>query len=198
MKEGKVILCTGGIGGGKSAVVKAFAALGVPSFDTDSCAKRLYDEDSGILEQIASVAGSDVVVCGRLDRKALSRRIFADSSLLEKVESIVHPAVIERFREWQRGCGSRIVVIESAVMLQKPALRDIPDYVVYVTAPRDVRVRRVMERDGVTEEEVLRRMDCQEDLSSRADCVIETDDRQMILPVLKDIIEKLENGKDRS
>ena len=191
-------MCTGGIGGGKSAVVKAFAALGVPSFDTDSCAKRLYDEDPVILGKIAAVVGSDVVVCGRLDRKALSRRIFSDPSLLEKVESIVHPAVIGRFKEWQRGCGSRLVVIESAVMLQKPALKDIPDYVVYVTAPRDVRARRVMERDGLTEEEVLQRMDCQEDLGNRADCVIETDDRQMILPVLKDIIEKLENGKDRS
>ncbi len=198
MESGKVILCTGGIGCGKSGIMKAFAAMGVPSFDTDNCAKRLYDEDLDILESIADVAGRDVVVSGRLDRKALARRIFSDPSLLERVESIVHPAVIDRFRKWQRGCGSRVVVIESAVMLQKPALMDIPDYVLYVTAPRDVRIRRVMERDGVTEEEVLRRMDCQEDLSSRADCVIETNDRQMILPVLTDIMEKLKNGKDRS
>ncbi len=191
-------MCTGGIGGGKSAVVKAFAALGVPAFDTDRCAKSLYDEDSGILEKIVAVAGPDVAASGKLDRKALSRKIFADPFLLEKVESIVHPAVVGRFREWQRVCGSRLVVIESAVMLQKPSLKDIPDYVVYVTAPRQVRLRRVMDRDGATEEEVLRRMDCQEDMSGSADCVIETDDRQMILPVLKEIIEKLENGKDRS
>lgn len=198
METGKVILCTGGIGSGKSFVVKAFAALGVPGFDTDSCAKRLYDEDSGLLEKIVRVAGRDVVAGGRLDRKKLSRRIFEDPSLLEKVESVVHPAVVERFRRWQIDCGAPVVVIESAVMLQKPALMDIPDYVVYVTAPRALRVRRVMERDGLSEEEVSLRIACQEDLSSRADFVIETDDRQMILPALMDIIEKLKNGKDRS
>lgn len=198
METGKVILCTGGIGSGKSFVVKAFAALGVPGFDTDRCARNLYDEESGVLEKIVQAAGRDVITGGRLDRKELSRRIFAEPSLLEKVETVVHPAVVERFRRWQRDCGAPVVVIESAVMLQKPSLRDIPDYVLYVTAPRAVRVRRVMERDGLSEEEVSLRIACQEDLSSRADFVIETDDRQMILPALMDIIEKLKNGKDRS
>lgn len=198
MALGKTILCTGGIGSGKSAVVKALSALGVPAFDTDRCAKNLYEKNGELLGRVAGVVGSDIIVDGHLDRKALSAKIFSDSEALEKVEAVVHPAVIREFESWKAGCGAETVVIESAVMLQKAALRDIPDYVLYVTAPRDVRVGRVMARDGLSREAVLRRMECQEDLSARADFVIETDDRQMILPALIDIIEKLKNGKDRS
>ena len=198
MAAAGTILCTGGIGSGKSCVVKALSALGVPSFDTDSCAKALYEKDGKLLGRVADAVGSDVIVDGHLDRKALASKIFSDSGALEKVEAIVHPAVIREFGRWKAGCGADVVVIESAVMLQKTALRDIPDYVLYVTAPRDVRVGRVMARDGLSREAVLKRMECQEDLSARADFVIETDDRQMILPALIDIIEKLKNGKDRS
>ena len=198
MKGCKTILCTGGIGSGKSFVVKALQIMGVPSFDMDSCAKALYDEDPSLLRDVASVAGEDIVEGGRLVRSRLASRIFSSPDLLEKVEALVHPAVLRRFESWKEQQASKVVVVESAILLQKPALRSVPDYILYVTAPEEERIRRVQMRDGASREEVLHRMAAQTDFSAEADYIIETNDRQPIIPALKEIIEQIKNGKNRS
>lgn len=199
MKNSKVILCTGGIGSGKSCVVKAFQSLGVPSYDCDGAAKRLYDEDNQLLNAVAVIVGDDVVVNGRLDRARLAERIFSDEVCRQKIENIVHPAVIRDFEKWKESQSSEVVVIESAVMLMKPSLVGVPDFVLEISAPDSLRVRRVMERDNASEDEVLRRINSQRYEALReADWHIETDDRHDILPVLIDIIEIVKNGKDRS
>ena len=198
MKTSKVILCTGGIGSGKSYVIRAFNAAGIPSYDTDAAAKRLYDTDPELLEAVSGIAGKDVAVDGHLDKVVLAARIFADSSLLEKIEAIVHPAVISDFRRWQdEQCGD-VVIMESAIMLEKPSLRGVADYVVAVSAPEELRIRRVMERDGVTKEAVLSRMARQwsdEQREKCADFIIVTDERHQIVPEIVKIIETGKNGK---
>jgi len=199
MKNSKVILCSGGIGSGKSCIVKAFESLGVPSYDCDSAAKRLYDQDGELLEEIVSIVGKDVVENGKLDRRMLAQRIFADEQCRERVEAAVHPAVIRDFEQWKASQTSEIVMIESAIILLKPALAKVPDYILEVTAPDEVRVRRVMERDSSSEDAVRHRIEAQRDKPLRsADWTIETDDRHDVLPQIIDIIEQLKNGKDRS
>jgi len=196
MKESKVILCSGGIGSGKSFVAKALSVIGIPSFDTDACAKTLYETDPEILGAVSTVAGSDIVQNGHLDKKIFAERIFADKRLLGKIEEIVHPAVIKRFEEWKALQNSRVVAVESAIMLQKPALRDIPDFILYIDAPVEERIARVCQRDSLSKEDVIRRMESQENFASQADYIIETNDRQPILPALIKIKEKLENEKN--
>lgn len=201
MKRSKVILCTGGIGSGKSYVIRAFNAAGIPSYDTDAAAKRLYDTDRELLDAVSEIAGKDVSVDGHLDRGLLASRIFADSSLLGKIEAVVHPAVIRDFRRWEEKQSVEVVIIESAIMLEKPSLRGVADYVLVVSAPEELRIRRVMERDGISREAVLSRMARQWNDRQReeyADFIIVTDERHQIVPEIVKIIETVKNGKDRS
>ena len=196
-----MILCTGGIGSGKSYVIRAFNAAGIPSYDTDAAAKRLYDIDRELLDAVSEIAGKDVSVDGHLDRGLLASRIFADSSLLGKIEAVVHPAVIRDFRRWEEKQSVEVVIIESAIMLEKPSLRGVADYVLVVSAPEELRIKRVMERDGISREAVLSRMARQWNDRQReeyADFIIVTDERHQIVPEIVKIIETVKNGKDRS
>jgi len=189
-----VLLCTGGIGSGKSFVVKAFNTLGYPSYDCDAAAKELYDRDPQLLEQVAQLAGGEIIKDGRLDRKAFAERLFADKGLLSKVEALVHPAVIRDFEKWKQAQQGRVVIIESAILLERPNLKRVADRIIAVTAPRDIRICRVIERDGCTQDEVLARMGRQwsdEQRAKVADWVIENDGKQAILPQILNIIEKL-------
>lgn len=194
MNDSRVILCTGGIGSGKSCVVQAFRVLGVPAYDCDRSAKELYDRDARLLASVADLAGPGVLdAAGRLDRRALAGRIFADPALLDAVEALVHPAVIRDFTAWKAAQDTALVVIESAILLEKPRFAGLYDTVVTVAAPEDVRIGRVVARDACTPAQVRRRMAAQWDdaaRAARADYVLENNDRQSMLPAIMDIIEK--------
>ncbi len=197
----RTILCTGGIGSGKSVVVRVFRELGIPSYDCDLAAKDLYDRDPVLLADVVRLVGSRVLDSeGRLDRSALAGRIFSDPQLLRELEALVHPAVLRDFARWRASRPEPLVVLESAILLEKPVPGGVYDYVLAVTAPEEVRVARVMARDGVTEAEVRRRMSLQwsdAQRAERADFVLENNDRPAILPAIMHIIEKLqEDGKD--
>jgi len=196
-----VILCTGGIGSGKSVVVRVLDELGVPSYDCDRSAKELYDRDPKLLSEIVGLAGPEVLdASGRLDRAALAGRIFRDGDLLRQVEELVHPAVVRDFAAWLAARPEPIVAIESAILLEKPMFASMYDSVLVVTAPEDVRIARVMARDGVSEAQVRRRMALQWSDGRRAACadfVLENNDRQAILPALLNMLAKIsEDGKD--
>lgn len=194
----KVILCTGGIGSGKSFVVKAFSVMGIPSYDCDSAAKRLYDTDRALIARVAEIAGKDVAPEGRIDRTALAKKIFADRDMLTRIEGVVHPAVIRDFENWKNASGSDVVLIESAIMLQKSIFDGLPDFVLMVTCPEEERIERVKVRDGLSRQEIISRMEAQKEYPGRADFIIETNDRQAIIPAIIEIIQKLKNEKDRS
>jgi len=198
MKESSVILCTGGIGSGKSYVVKVFNALDIPSYDSDSRTKLLYDRDRALLESINTIAGGDVVKDGVLQRAAFAAKIFSDPDMLARVESVVHPAVAADFLKWKEEQQSDIVLMESAILLEKPLLLPLIDYVLVVHAPLECRVESVMARDNVSRERVLQRISNQWSDSRRlemADFSIETNDRDSIIEKVMDIIRKIRDGK---
>lgn len=193
MSRPVIIGCTGGIGSGKTNVVRTFDSLGIPGYDCDTRAKELYDEDAELLAEVARIAGDDVIVEGRLDRSRLAARIFSDRDMLSALESVVHPAVIRDFSRWLQEQNTKLVIFESAILLDKPYLREIADFLLLVTAPREVRIARVMARDGLSREAVEGRMANQMDdvqRSRMADYTIETNDRDAILPQLLSIIQK--------
>lgn len=193
MSRPVIIGCTGGIGSGKTYVVKAFDGLGVPGYDCDARAKELYDEDAGLLADVAAIAGEDVIVDGRLDRGRLAARIFSDRDMLARIESVVHPAVTRDFYRWLEVQNSKLVIFESAILLDKPYLRDMADFVLVVTAPEELRIERVMARDGLPREAVERRMANQMSDAERramADYILETNDRDAIIPQLLSIIQR--------
>lgn len=191
----KVLLCTGGIGSGKSFVVAMLRAMGCPAYDCDARAKALYDEDPQLLAEVASLAGREVLGAdGKLDRKALAARLFADPALRAQVEEKVHPAVIRDFSAWKARQSGPFVVLESAILLEHPQYRDIYDRVLLVSAPDEVRLARVMARDGAPREAVLQRMASQWSEAQRrakADFILENDGEQPLLPQLNSIWKKL-------
>ena len=181
----RTLAVTGGIGSGKSYVVRMFAALGIPVYDADSRTKRLYDEDRGLLSAL------HLVKDGRLDRQYMAGRIFSDRCLLEKVEALVFPEVIADFRTWkERVADAPFAIMESAIYLEKPALAGVADKVLTVLCPEDVRIGRVMARSGMSREQVLARMANQwsdERRTAASDYVIVSDFRNPLLPQVESV-----------
>ena len=168
------VLLTGGIGSGKSAVASVLKKRGVPVWDSDSAAKSLYTPaflDSMEKEFGRSFRAAD----GGLDRKALSAFIFGDDAARERLESILYPALKEEFLRWKAAnAGVPMVVLESAIALSKPMFKGLWDAVVLVEASEEVRLSRVMSRDGSTRDAALSRMRSQS-LPAGADVVIRND-----------------------
>ena len=167
--DGKIVLAvTGGIGSGKSAVCSILASRGIPVYDSDSRTKALYVEVPGLMSRISEAVGTDAAgPDGRPDTRKLASLVFSDPEKLRLLEGIVYPEVKKDFRRWADGLsGSRIVAIESAVILEKPFFRDMYDKVLVVDAPVELRLRRAAARDGSDPERIRARMDEQKLLNS--------------------------------
>lgn len=167
--DGKIVLAvTGGIGSGKSAVCSVLASRGIPVYDSDSRTKALYVEVPGLMSRISEALGTDAAdPDGRPDTRKLASLVFSDPEKLRLLEEIVYPEVKKDFRRWADGLsGSRIVAIESAVILEKPFFRDMYDKVLVVDAPVELRLRRAAARDGSDPGRVRARMDEQKLLNS--------------------------------
>lgn len=195
-----VLAVTGGIGSGKTHIVNMFASMGIPVYLTDDRAKGLYDTSAGLLVSLQSILGDDIVENGKLRKDIMAQRLFADKSLLERVEGVVHPAVIEDFNSWkimQEGKRPPFVIIESAIFLEKPLLRPVADKVLVITAPLDLRISRVQRRSNISEEQILERMNHQwsdEERAKYADYIIVSDETKALIPQLVNIYKDLSYG----
>lgn len=151
------VAITGNIGSGKSYVCSFFKQMGIPVFDSDLEAKRLYDLPE-IKRCITNRFGKDMYLPeGSLDRKRLARVLFSDSCALGYVESILYPVLNARFDAWAQEQDAPYVLYESALIFEKH-LEAMFDAVVVVSASEETRIRRVMSRDHCTEEQVRGRM----------------------------------------
>ena len=188
---------TGGIGSGKSYIARLLEERGIPVYDTDSRAKALYDTDEELREAMISLCGAGIYApSGLLDRKALASLIFADRSLLEQVNALVHPAVRRDFVAWREGLsaeGKRLCALESALLLDA-GLDAYTDGVLAVLADDTLRLQRAMMRDGVGEEAIRARMQhqmSQVELAQRADFLIYNDEAHPLIPQLDSLFDKL-------
>lgn len=152
-----IVGLTGGIGTGKSTVAGMFKDLGVPIYDSDSEAKRLMTESSQLKKAIISLLGEKAYEGEALNRSFIASKVFENPTMLRELNEIVHPAVKEDFKEWAKIQQSPYVIQETALIFEK-ASQDQYDYVILITAPINLRLDRVMRRDGVSEKEVLDRI----------------------------------------
>lgn len=161
---------TGGIGSGKSRLCRLFAERGVAVYDTDAAAKRLMTEDAALVEAIKARFGAESYVDGALNRSYLAGRVFSDEAERQALNGLVHPAVKADFVAWAEQQEGDYVILESALLFEA-GLDALVDVVVAVLAPEPLRVERVQQRDGVSEEQVRSRMAAQlsdEELHRRA------------------------------
>ncbi len=156
----KIVGLTGGIGSGKTTVAKMFASYGVPVYNADIEAKKLMNSSHTIREQLISLLGEETYQNGILNRKYMAGRIFNNPDLLDKANAIIHPKVAANFLQWAKVQTAPYVLKEAAILFESGSFSNC-DAVILVTAPREERIKRVMERDQVSREEVLARMNNQ-------------------------------------
>ena len=178
---------TGGIGSGKSYVCKRLAKRGITVYDCDAAAKRLIRTSPTLQEQIISLVGS-------LEKSAMSRFLLASEANQQAMNAIIHPAV---FRDFE---ASGIEWMESAILFESGA-RELVDKVIVVTAPQEVRIQRVMQRDGITREKAMQWISCQwsqDEVKAHADYEIINDGRADIDSQIDKLIKELEASKYRN
>ena len=184
---------TGGIGSGKTSVCRVFGVLGIPVFSADAEAKEVMDIDTGIILRINTIVGKNLYANGRLDRVELAKLIFNNNRLLEKVNSLVHPVVFSRFREWENKQTAPYVIMEAAILFESGS-PEVVDRVITVVAPIEERVIRVIHRSNLTREQVMERMRNQMSDSERikhSDYVIQNSENDMIIPAVLKIHEDI-------
>ena len=184
---------TGGIGSGKSTVSKIFEVLGIPVYYADEAAKRLMNEDEELKEKIKIQFGDEAYKNGRLDKKYLADIVFTSPEKLALLNTLVHPATLKDADAWMQKQTTPYTLKEAALIFESGAQQNL-DYVIGVTAPAPLRILRTMQRDGITREEVIARMDKQMDNTIKmklCDFVIKNDEQEMLLPQVLALHEKL-------
>lgn len=155
-----VIGITGGIGSGKSIVSAICKAKGYGVYDCDHIAKKIMDNSSALKSQIAEYFGKESLIDGQIDRKYIAQRIFKSENDRKFLNSIVHSAVFDDIHKWISTSSSNLLFIESAI-LASSGIDKICDHIWIVDADEETRIKRVMERNAISRDEVIARINSQ-------------------------------------
>ncbi len=179
-----IIGLTGGIGSGKSTIARTLVRRGYTVYLCDEEAKRIVVEDVVVRAQIEDLLGAEVFVDNIYQPSVVLQKLANDPSLLEHLNAIIHPAVLEDIRAAsKRGKAEDLLFVESAILYES-GVAQVCEYVAAVVAPESVRIARVLKRDpNRNEAEVRRCINRQmtdEELVRCADVVLENDGVQSI------------------
>ena len=176
---------TGGMGSGKTYVCQLLEKRGIPVFYTDTEAKRLIVDDSGVRQRLKDIVGNSLYNQeGKLDKKVMASFLVRGKQWADQVNAVVHPAVRKAMYEWFVVQESHpIVVVECALLFESGLNKDM-DKIVSVVAPLQVRLDRIVRRDGCTEEHARQIISLQQSDDYRMKCsdfVVENDGKSDIL-----------------
>lgn len=181
---------TGGIGSGKSTVAKIFTVMGCHVLNSDEIAKQAYFLPE-IKTQIVGLLGNDAYVNNHsLNKTFIADQLFKDVCMREKINAIIHPAVQQFFARYQRAHSTKVLVKETALLFEAGLSKEV-DYTVVVTAPEDLRLARVMQRDTLNAEQVKARMMAQmpeDEKLALADFVIYNTNNTFLVPQVLQIL----------
>lgn len=190
---------TGGIGSGKSVVSRLLEVMGIPVYISDAESKRVTAADPLIRRGLCELVGEDVFRGGELNKPLLASYLFASSENAQRVNAIIHPRVKEDFRRWVNSHTEfDIVGMESAILIESGFAGEV-DVIVMVSAPLEVRVERVMQRDRSSRELVMQRIECQmsdEEKKNNAGFVIVNDGESPLIPQVLKLISFLYQNID--
>ena len=190
---------TGGIGSGKSTVAKIFEVLGIPVYYADAAARRLMNEDKELKKNIITHFGKESYVDSQLNRPYIASIVLNDKEKLELLNSLTHPATIRDANIWMqelaesRGQSSLYTIKEAALIFESGSAEHL-DRVIGVYSPAPLRIQRTMQRDKITKEEVLQRMNRQMDEDKKmklCNFVIINDEKQLLIPQVLKLHDKL-------
>ncbi len=192
---------TGGIGSGKTTVSRIFKHLNIPVYHADSEAKQLMNFNARLKSEIISLFGEKAYVNGKLNSTYIASLVFSDPQRLQELNKVVHPVVQEDFKQWTAEHQKYPYVIEEAAILFESGHYRFFDAIVFVSARKELRIQRVMQRDAVKREEVIKRIDQQlpeEEKVKLSDYIIFNNSEDLILPQVLDLHDKfisLQNQK---
>jgi dephospho-CoA kinase len=181
---------TGNIGSGKTTVSKIFEVLGIPVFYADEAAKSVMVNDGQLIRELKAEFGdSSYFANGTLNRKHIASIVFNDDAALARLNAIVHPATFRAFEAWVANINDASYVVKEAALLFESDSYKFCDQTIMVQAPLEMRIKRVMDRDGLSREEIEKREAHQfteQKKAQLADHIIKNDDSELVIPqVLK-------------
>lgn len=184
---------TGGIGSGKSVVATLLELSGIPVYIADTESKLLTATSPVIREKLIALFGEELYSANGLDKKQLASHIFGHPKQLEQVNAIIHPEINRHFLTWTEKQKTPICAIESAILFESGFNR-IVDTTLMVYAPIEIRIQRALERDSVSREAILRRIENQlpdEVKKEQSDYIIVNDGKQALLPQISAFLSSL-------
>lgn len=188
-----IIGLTGGIGSGKSTVAKIFAQLGIPVLDADATAKAIMNEDHSVKTKLIELFGEDAYKENQLNRPYIAQLVFEDAFKLQQLNAIIHPITIQYAKDWASKQLAPYVIKEAALFFESGSSEGV-EKIIGVTAPKHIRIQRVMQRDQITREDVIKRMEHQLEDSLKmklCDWVIQNDDMHLLIPQILAIHQSL-------
>ncbi len=190
----KIVGLTGGIGSGKSTVLNQFKNLGINTYSADKAAKKLINSDKGLIKSIKNLFGDNIYENNILDSVKLSKIVFNDPYKLKSLNSIIHPAVAKDFESFIKTKNGDYIVKEVAIIFETNTEHNY-NKIVLIRAPLEERIKRVILRDNLSREDVIKRVNNQIDDSTiidNCDYVIENinlkDLKEKVLKIHKDLI----------
>ena len=183
---------TGGIGSGKTTIAKVFETLGIPVYFADDKAKYLMNNDALLKASIIQQFGIDAYKNEDLDRKYLASLVFNDKEKLALLNSLIHPITIRDANEWMNQQKAPYVIKEAALLFESGAAEQL-EYVIGVYAPQHIRIQRVMKRDNLPVEEIMKRISRQIDEEMKmklCNFVITNNDHHLVIPQIIELDKK--------
>ncbi|MFN4234959.1 MAG: dephospho-CoA kinase [Bacteroidia bacterium] len=194
----KRIGITGGIGSGKSIVCKVFELLGVPVFYADAEAKKLYFDDD-VKETLINKYGKHIYLSDyELNKEKLAEIIFNNPDELKFINKLIHPKVAQVYMQWcEKYKHLPYTLKEAAILFESGAYKEM-DKIIAVSAPKEIRIKRIIKRDNFSRSQIEERMKNQwteEQRLAHADFIIYNDDEQLVLPQIIQLHLKLTNNE---
>ena len=154
----KIIGLTGGIGSGKSSVLEIFKKIGISTYNADESAKELISSDKEIIFSIKQLFGEDIYNENELNSKLVSKIVFNDKEKLKSLNSIIHPAVALDFNKFCLKNRNEGYIVKEAAIIFETKTENLFNKIIYVKTPEEIRIDRVMQRDNLSRDDVLNRI----------------------------------------
>ena len=188
---------TGNIGSGKTMICDIFRIYGIPVYNADVETRLLMESNETIIHLIKKEFGEESYIGDKLNSSYLAKLVFSDFHKLHLLNAITHPVVIEHAQQWMNKQTAPYALKEAALIFESGSAKGL-DVVIGIEAPYSMRVQRVIQRDGLSREEVLRRMDKQIDQEMKmklCDIIIHNNNTESLIKQVDDTHKKLLNYK---
>jgi len=186
---------TGGIGSGKTTIAQFFEIIGISVYYSDVEAKSLMTKNLLLKKKLINLLGKNVYqFSGELNKEYISKQIFANSQILKKINSIVHPFVEDDFNRFCiNNINSSYIIKESAILIETGLYKNL-DKIILITADTEKRIQRVVARDQLSEKNIQERMNKQykdQEKIKYSDYIISNNNQEFIIPQILDIHHRL-------